>query len=150
MPLRPNIFLAAVTSVALLGAAHPLDIVFTGGGTGSDNLGVAGPALADGRRGGVVTPAVEHEAVLETAGITVNKNAVPFDPEKPFVTSGIRVGTAALTTRGFAEEQMQAIARIMGDVLESPEDEDVVARAAAGAGAVVRGRCVRVADARCA
>ncbi|MCB2222635.1 MAG: cysteine desulfurase [Actinobacteria bacterium] len=54
-------------AAALLGAAHPLDIVFTGGGTGSDNLGVAGPALADGRRGGVVTTAVEHEAVLETA-----------------------------------------------------------------------------------
>ncbi|MCJ7726345.1 MAG: cysteine desulfurase [Acidimicrobiia bacterium] len=51
----------------LLGAAHPLDIVFTGGGTGSDNLGVAGPALAGGKRGGVVTTAVEHEAVLETA-----------------------------------------------------------------------------------
>lgn len=51
----------------LLGAAHPLDIVFTGGGTGADNLGVAGPALAGDRRGGVVTTAVEHEAVLETA-----------------------------------------------------------------------------------
>ena len=51
----------------LLGAAHPLDIVFTGGGTGSDNLGVAGPALAKDGRGGVVTTAIEHEAVLETA-----------------------------------------------------------------------------------
>ncbi|MDP2622959.1 MAG: cysteine desulfurase family protein [Actinomycetota bacterium] len=52
---------------ALLGAAHPLDIVFTGGGTESDNLGVAGPALAGGDRGGVVTTAIEHDAVLETA-----------------------------------------------------------------------------------
>jgi len=52
---------------ALLGATHPLDVVFTGGGTESDNLGVAGPALAGGHRGGVVTTAVEHEAVLETA-----------------------------------------------------------------------------------
>ena len=52
---------------ALLGAAHPLDIVFTGGGTESDNLGVAGPALASGDRGGVVTTAIEHDAVLETA-----------------------------------------------------------------------------------
>lgn len=51
----------------LLGADHPLDIVFTGGGTESDNLGVAGAALAGGRRGGVVTTAVEHEAVLQTA-----------------------------------------------------------------------------------
>jgi cysteine desulfurase len=54
-------------AAALLGAAHPLEIVFTGGGTESDNLGVAGPALAGGRRSGVVTTAVEHEAVLETA-----------------------------------------------------------------------------------
>ncbi len=52
----------------VLGAAHPLDVVFTGGGTESDNLGVAGPALAGGARGGVVTTAVEHEAVLATAG----------------------------------------------------------------------------------
>lgn len=52
-------------AAALLGAAHPLDVVFTGGGTESDNLGVAGPSLASG--GGVVTSAVEHEAVLETA-----------------------------------------------------------------------------------
>ncbi len=54
-------------AAGMLGALHPLDIVFTGGGTGSDNLGVAGPALAGDRRGGVVTTAVEHEAVLETA-----------------------------------------------------------------------------------
>ncbi len=71
------------------------------------------------------------EAVLEQAGITVNKNAVPFDPEKPFVTSGIRVGTAALTTRGFGESEMKTIAGIMGDALESPDEETVIARAQA-------------------
>jgi cysteine desulfurase len=54
-------------AAALLGARHPLDIVFTGGGTESDNLGVKGPALAGGGRGGVVVTAVEHEAVLEAA-----------------------------------------------------------------------------------
>jgi cysteine desulfurase len=54
-------------AAVLLGASHPLEIVFTGGGTESDNLGVAGPALAGGGRRGVVTTAVEHEAVLETA-----------------------------------------------------------------------------------
>ncbi|MGD2052001.1 MAG: cysteine desulfurase family protein [Acidimicrobiia bacterium] len=54
-------------AAALLGASHPLEIVFTGGGTEADNLAVAGAALADGRRGGVVTTAVEHEAVLATA-----------------------------------------------------------------------------------
>lgn len=54
-------------AAALVGAAHPLDVVFTGGGTESDNLGVAGVALAGGRRGGVVTTAIEHDAVLQTA-----------------------------------------------------------------------------------
>lgn len=58
---------AREVAARLLGVTDPLEIVFTGGGTESDNLGVAGPALAGGRRGGVVTTAVEHEAVLETA-----------------------------------------------------------------------------------
>jgi len=69
------------------------------------------------------------EAVLERAGITVNKNAVPFDPEKPFVTSGIRIGTAALTTRGFREEEMRGIARIIADVVDAPDDNAVIERA---------------------
>ncbi len=57
---------ARETAAEILGAEHPLDIVFTGGGTEADNLAVAGAALAGGRRGGVVTTAVEHEAVLQT------------------------------------------------------------------------------------
>ena len=69
------------------------------------------------------------EAVLERSGITVNKNAVPDDPEKPTVTSGIRIGTAALTTRGMGPEDMARIAGVMADVLESPEDTAVEARA---------------------
>jgi glycine hydroxymethyltransferase len=66
------------------------------------------------------------EEALERAGITVNKNAVPFDPQKPFVTSGIRVGTPALTTRGLKEEEMRRIARIMADVIDAPEDQGVI------------------------
>ena len=69
------------------------------------------------------------EASLESAGITVNKNAVPDDPEKPTVTSGIRIGTAALTTRGMGPEEMRRIATVMADVLESPEDRAVQAKA---------------------
>jgi len=69
------------------------------------------------------------EASLEAAGITVNKNAVPDDPEKPTVTSGIRIGTAALTTRGMGPEDMRRIATVMADVLESPEDRAVQAKA---------------------
>ena len=68
------------------------------------------------------------EEVLERAGITVNKNAVPFDPEKPFVTSGIRIGTPALTTRGFREAEMEHIARMMADVVDAPEDEALIRR----------------------
>jgi len=69
------------------------------------------------------------EASLEAAGITVNKNAVPDDPEKPTVTSGIRIGTAALTTRSMGAGEMRRIATVMADVLESPEDRAVQTKA---------------------
>jgi glycine hydroxymethyltransferase len=73
---------------------------------------------------------MKAEQALEHAGITVNKNAVPFDTEKPTITSGIRVGTAALTTRGMREDAMRRIAGIMADVLEAADDDAVRARAA--------------------
>lgn len=64
------------------------------------------------------------EAVLEKAGITVNKNAIPFDPEKPAVTSGIRIGTPAVTTRGMREEEMRLIGQLVAEVLQEAADED--------------------------
>ncbi len=67
------------------------------------------------------------DAALGRAHITVNKNAVPNDPQSPFVTSGIRVGTPAPTTRGFKEEEMIEIANMMCDVMENIEDEEVIA-----------------------
>jgi glycine hydroxymethyltransferase len=67
------------------------------------------------------------DAALGKAHITVNKNAVPNDPQSPFVTSGIRVGTPAPTTRGFKEEQVTEIAHWMCDVMENIEDENVIA-----------------------
>ena len=65
----------------------------------------------------------EAEAVLGSAYMTINKNAIPKDPEKPMVTSGVRVGTPAMTTRGFKEEEAKATAHLMADVLDNPRDE---------------------------
>jgi glycine hydroxymethyltransferase len=63
------------------------------------------------------------EKALDDIGITTNKNGIPFDPEKPFVTSGIRIGTAAVTSRGFGLEEMDEIGSIIGLVLKNYEDE---------------------------
>jgi glycine hydroxymethyltransferase len=68
-----------------------------------------------------VTGKVAQE-VLDVAGITTNKNAIPNDPEKPFVTSGLRLGTAAVTTAGMGEEQMTEIASLIARVLRAPDD----------------------------
>ena len=70
------------------------------------------------------------EAALGRAHITVNKNAIPNDPEKPFVTSGIRLGTAAMTTRGFKEEETRELGNLIADVLDNPENEAVIAEVA--------------------
>ncbi|MBQ1837219.1 MAG: serine hydroxymethyltransferase [Neisseriaceae bacterium] len=70
------------------------------------------------------------EAALGRAHITVNKNAIPNDPEKPFVTSGIRLGTAAMTTRGFKEEETRELGNLIADVLDNPENETVIAEVA--------------------
>lgn len=72
----------------------------------------------------------EAEAVLGRAHITVNKNAIPNDPEKPFVTSGVRIGTSAMTTRGFGETEARVLANLMADVLDAPQDESVIQRVA--------------------
>ncbi|MGE4341397.1 MAG: serine hydroxymethyltransferase [Pigmentiphaga sp.] len=70
----------------------------------------------------------EAEAVLGQAHITTNKNAIPNDPEKPFVTSGIRVGTPAMTTRGFREAEATRTGHLIADVLDNPRDEANIAK----------------------
>ena len=70
----------------------------------------------------------EAEAALGNAHITVNKNGIPNDPQKPFVTSGIRIGSPAMTTRGFTEIEAEQIAHLIADVLDAPNDEAVAAR----------------------
>lgn len=66
------------------------------------------------------------EEILGHANITINKNAIPNDPEKPFVTSGIRLGTPAVTTRGFKEADCTLLGNMIADVLENPQDESVI------------------------
>jgi glycine hydroxymethyltransferase len=66
------------------------------------------------------------DAALGLAHITVNKNAIPNDPESPFVTSGIRLGSPAITTRGFKEEEAKLVANLVADVLDNPEDEATI------------------------
>lgn len=82
--------------------------------------------LVDLRAKGI-TGKVAEEA-LGNANITINKNAIPNDPEKPFVTSGIRLGTPAVTTRGFTETECEQLANMIADVLENPNDEVVLAK----------------------
>ena len=81
--------------------------------------------LVDLRPKGITGKAAE--TVLGRAHITCNKNAIPNDPEKPMVTSGIRLGSPAMTTRGFQEAQARATGHLIADVLERPEDEAVIA-----------------------
>ena len=88
---------------------------------GSDNHLI----LIDVRNKGLTGKAAEK--VLDTVHITVNKNTVPNETESPFVTSGIRLGTAALTTRGMKDEEMRVIAQVMADALSNPDDEAVIA-----------------------
>lgn len=70
----------------------------------------------------------QADAILNSVNITVNKNTVPNDPQSPFVTSGIRIGTPAVTSRNFDESDCTQLAGWICDVLLSPEDESVVAR----------------------
>jgi glycine hydroxymethyltransferase len=70
----------------------------------------------------------DAEAALAQAHITVNKNSIPNDPEKPFVTSGIRIGSPAITTRGFGELESEQLAHLIADILDAPHDGAVVGK----------------------
>jgi glycine hydroxymethyltransferase len=76
------------------------------------------------------------EEAMERASITVNKNLIPFDPKPPMVTSGIRIGTSAVTTRGMRAPQMLLIARLIGQLLTNLHDQDVASEVKADANAL--------------
>jgi glycine hydroxymethyltransferase len=80
----------------------------------------------------------DAEAALARAHITVNKNAIPNDPEKPFVTSGIRIGSPAVTTRGFGEIECEELGHLIADVLDAPEDPAVLTRTLNSVAALTR------------
>ena len=84
--------------------------------------------LVDVFMGGKGVTGKVAEKALEAAGITANKNTIPFDTNKPFVASGIRLGTPALTTRGMGEDEMRQVARLIAAVLHDPESEEVRSR----------------------
>ncbi|MHA7967082.1 serine hydroxymethyltransferase [Paenibacillus sp. CAU 1782] len=83
--------------------------------------------LIDTRNLNITGKTAEH--VLDSVGITANKNAIPFDPTSPFITSGVRIGTPAATTRGMDEAAMKVIAEVIAMVLKNPEDEAVLTKA---------------------
>ncbi len=101
-------------------SAEGLDLV--SGGTDNHLM------LIDLRKLNITGKKAEH--VLDEVGVTVNKNAIPFDPTSPFVTSGIRVGTAAVTSRGMDEEAMKVIGQIIAMTVKAPEDTATLEKAA--------------------
>lgn len=76
-------------------------------------------------KGSIGMSGKQAEKLLDEAGITCNKNTIPFDPEKPFVTSGIRLGSAAMTTRGFKEKEFEQVALWIASVLKNPEEAHI-------------------------
>ena len=105
-----------VNAQTLANALQQEGFTIVSGGTDTHVL------LVDLRTVGLTGKVAEH--ILDEVGITCNKNTIPFDPESPFVTSGIRLGTPALTTRGLNAEDMKEIASIIALVLKRPEDTD--------------------------
>ena len=106
---------AAALAEALAAEGHRV----VSGGTDNHLL------LVDLRPAGITGK--EAQLALDRAGITCNKNTIPFDPESPFVTSGIRLGSAAVTTAGMREPEMQVIAGLIAQVLRKAGDKDVAA-----------------------
>ncbi len=109
--------LANAKALAAALQEHGLRIV--SGGTDNHLL------LVDVFLGGRGITGKDAEKALDAADITVNKNTIPFDTNKPFVTSGIRLGTPALTTRGMGEDEMRVVARLISEIIHAPQSDEV-------------------------
>ena len=106
-----------IDNAKALAALQEKGLTIVSGGTDTHVM------LVDVRNTGLTGKEAEH--LLDEVGITCNKNTIPFDPASPFVTSGIRLGTPALTTRGLQVKDMQEIADIIATVLKNPEDKAI-------------------------
>lgn len=109
-----------LNAIALAGAMQDEGFRVISGGTDSHVM------LVDLRSFGCTGKVAQ--AVLDVAGITTNKNAIPFDPEKPFVTSGIRLGTPAITTRGMDVNEMKSIASLIAEAIRGREDATAISQ----------------------
>ena len=110
-----------LNAVALAASLQEEGVEIVSGGTDNHLL------LLNVKSLGLTGKVAEH--VLDEVAITTNKNTIPYDTEKPFVTSGVRVGTAAITSRGFKEEDAIEVGKIIALVLKNPEDAAVKAQA---------------------
>ena len=123
--LRPDF--VTYQKQVLANASALADVLLTAGypivSGGTDNHLMLVDVFA---KSGIGGKQAEHS--LDAAGITVNKNMIPYDPRKPMDPSGVRLGTPALTTRGMKEAEMRQIAKWIGDVLSKPADDDLLSR----------------------
>jgi glycine hydroxymethyltransferase len=122
--LHPSytIYMKQVQSNAAVFAQEMMNLGYSIISGGTDNHSM----LIDLRSKGITGKDAAH--VLEQANITCNKNGIPNDPEKPFVTSGIRLGSPAMTTRGFKEAEATKVGHLIADVLDHPEDATNIER----------------------
>jgi glycine hydroxymethyltransferase len=104
---------------ALAGELQEQGLRLVSGGTDNHLM------LVDVWMDGKGTTGKDAEKALEAALITVNKNTIPFDQNKPFIASGLRIGTPAVTTRGMKEPEMRQIGRLIAEVIQAPASEEV-------------------------